>query len=220
MIPHNGGIIKYETAYHWGEDGPSGDMREMRLTVAGDYIKNILRPEILDIGCGDGYMTNDMARAGRTVTGVDASASGLKFARELSAPSIRYLLAEACKLPFPDNSFDVVTSFDTIEHIENDVAFVLEMKRVLKPRGLVIITTCNRQRIFDHFSKKHWREYSNKELKELLSLGFCCLKTFGVFFYIPLLGIWPPTRTLLMGLGLFAPRMSRGLIYVGEKGME
>jgi len=100
---------------------------------------------LLDVGCGAGFLTNRMAQEGFQVTGVDLSPESLKVAaRYDTTKGVNYVTANACHLPFPDASFDVVTTLDFLEHVPNPADVVKECARVLKPGGLFFYHTFNR----------------------------------------------------------------------------
>lgn len=99
----------------------------------------------LDVGCGAGFLANDLARAGLCVTGVDLSVPSLAVARAHDdTGTVRYLAADAYRLPFADASFDVVTCMDFLEHVEDPAAVIREAARVLRPGGLFVLHTFNR----------------------------------------------------------------------------
>ena len=101
--------------------------------------------DVLDVGCGAGFLTNDMAERGHRVTGVDASPEALDFAaRRDRSRSVVYRRGEAESLPFPDASFDVACAMDLLEHVENPGRVVGELARVLRPEGLFFFHTFNR----------------------------------------------------------------------------
>ncbi len=103
------------------------------------------KTHVLDIGCGAGFLSNPLAKAGLNVTGIDLSEESLKVAKDFDETnSIDYLAADAYKLPFPDQSFEVVTAMDFLEHVEDPKKVIEEVSRVLKPRGLFVFHTFNR----------------------------------------------------------------------------
>lgn len=101
--------------------------------------------EILDIGCGAGFLTNALALAGHKVTGVDISPNSLAIAKERDqTKSVQYIEADATLLPFPDHSFDVICAMDFLEHIRTPRELIREVARLLKPGGLFFFHTFNR----------------------------------------------------------------------------
>ncbi len=100
---------------------------------------------VLDVGCGAGFLSNELARAGLHVTGVDLSQESLKVAAQYdSTKSVVYLKADAFHLPFENDSFDVLTAMDFLEHVEQPREVIQEFSRVLKPNGIFIFHTFNR----------------------------------------------------------------------------
>ncbi len=126
---------------------------------------------ILDIGCGTGAMLDELAPFG-AVTGADYAPEALAFCRERGAGNgHRYDLARADvrRLPFADNSFDVVTAMDIIEHIDDDKAAAGEIRRVLKPGGRLFVTVPAFQSLWSEHDEAlhHYRRYTAAHLKDV-----------------------------------------------------
>ena len=109
------------------------------------------RQKILYIGCGQGLMLKRLSESYQVKgIGIDVSEKSIKYANEnYAAKNLLYKVANGTKIPFKDNSFDAVLSFDTLEHIEDQSKAVSEMARVLKPGGKMLIYTMNK---FDQYT--------------------------------------------------------------------
>jgi 2-polyprenyl-6-hydroxyphenyl methylase / 3-demethylubiquinone-9 3-methyltransferase len=109
------------------------------------HIHSHLGASILDVGCGGGFLSNELARNGYQVTGVDLSAESLRVAKAHDETNtVKYQIADAYQLPFPDKSFDVLTAMDFLEHVDRPDLVIKEFSRVLKPKGLFFFHTFNR----------------------------------------------------------------------------
>ena len=97
---------------------------------------NVARPRILDVGCGTGANLKLLAQFGE-VEGVDISPEALSFCRERGFDNVRQGAAE--QLPYEDGVFDLVTALDVVEHLDDDVESLREMRRVLRPGGRALL---------------------------------------------------------------------------------
>lgn len=101
--------------------------------------------KILDVGCGGGFLSNELAKQGMQITGVDLSEESLKAAhRHDETKSVNYQVADAYHLPFENETFEVITAMDFLEHVDRPEDVIKEFSRVLKPGGIFIFHTFNR----------------------------------------------------------------------------
>lgn len=100
---------------------------------------------VLDLGCGGGLLSNDLAARGHHVTGLDASAESLEIAAQHDrSGTVRYELGDALALRHADASFDAVCAMDFLEHVEDPARVIAEAARVLRPGGLFFFHTFDR----------------------------------------------------------------------------
>lgn len=134
--------------------------------------------KVLDFGCGSGYGSEIISRSAASITAVDVSQDAIEYAKHHHQQSnITFSLVQPGRLPFADESFDVVLSVQVIEHVEDDATYVREALRVLRHSGLFIIFTPNRRsRLFPFqrpWNRWHVREYDAEGLAELFRTGDC-----------------------------------------------
>ena len=104
------------------------------------------REKVLEVGCGNGYYLNLLNKLGfnLTLVGIDNDELALKDARKfIRNGEVKLILADANKLPLEENSFDKVIISEVIEHVESEQKVLSEIYRVLKPGGIMVLTTCN-----------------------------------------------------------------------------
>jgi len=97
---------------------------------------NVERPRILDVGCGTGANLELLSEFG-DAEGVDVSPQAIEFCHLRGLEQVHLGAAE--QLPQPDASFDLVTALDVVEHLDNDVGGLREMRRVLRPNGRLLL---------------------------------------------------------------------------------
>src|SRR5207302_6326792 len=120
---------------------------------------------ILDIGCGTGAMSQKLRPLGSVVS-ADFSPLALQFSRKRGLD--RLCASDAVRLPFRDQSFDLVVALDTLEHISDDQAALCEFQRVLKSGGRVIATVPAYQSLWSQHdvALMHFRRYVAREVAE------------------------------------------------------
>ncbi len=106
---------------------------------------------ILDVACGVGYGADHLSKSGKTVVGVDNSLESIVFARKnYPSPNLHFIQADCGALPFRTRTFDLVTSFETIEHIIDRSGYLHEIRRSLKPEGTFLCSTPNKNHSLGH----------------------------------------------------------------------
>jgi SAM-dependent methyltransferase len=134
----------YEKYWDGGADVPASDpTTPERKRLLLDVLARSVRPggSVLDLGCGCGIFTAWLKEAGYDAVGADVSEKALSSARR-KHEGIRFLrLNDDGALPFADSSFDAVWASEVLEHVLDVGAFLSEVRRVLKPGGLLILTT-------------------------------------------------------------------------------
>lgn len=130
----------------------------LRVKTIFFELENLRGKKLLDIGCKAGYITIQLAKKGAFVTGIDLIKEPIKALRQTlkTQPEkirrrIKLKVADATKMPFPTNSFDVILATEVIEHITKLSLFVAGAARVLKPGGKLLITFPNenfRQKLY------------------------------------------------------------------------
>jgi len=136
---------------------------------------------VLDAGCGVGYGSHYLARLAKEVIGVDTSEQAIVYAKEhYQRNNIQFNMIDVQKLAFPDQYFDIVCSFETLEHLDDPERFVSEVKRVLKKKGIFIVSTPNlKKRTNSPKNPYHKVEFSREELERLLRKYFLNVAIFG-----------------------------------------
>jgi SAM-dependent methyltransferase len=128
---------------------------------------------VLDIACGEGYGSAALLQAGAaSVIGVDISEETCNHARQKYGIDARP--GDALNIPLPDQSVDLIVSFETIEHVDRPAAFLDECVRVLAPQGRLVISTPNRD-VYSEGGKHnpfHQQELNQAEFTLLLNQRF------------------------------------------------
>ena len=141
--------------------------------------------EVLEAGCGEGYGADLIAGVARRVVAVDYDAAAVAHVRT-RYPRVEVMQANLAELPLPDASVDVVVNFQVIEHLWDQPQFVAECARVLRPSGLLMVSTPNRITFSPGrdtpINPFHTRELNADELTELLvDAGFAQVSISGLF---------------------------------------
>jgi SAM-dependent methyltransferase len=141
--------------------------------------------EVLEAGCGEGYGADLIAAVARRVVALDYDAAAVAHVRN-RYPRVEVMQANLAELPLPAESLDVVVNFQVIEHLWDQPQFVAECARVLRPSGLLMVSTPNRITFSPGrdtpVNPFHTRELNADELAELLTdAGFREVAIRGLF---------------------------------------
>jgi SAM-dependent methyltransferase len=141
--------------------------------------------DVLEAGCGEGYGADLIAGVARRVVAVDYDEAAVTHVRS-RYPRVEVMQANLAQLPLPDASVDVVLNFQVIEHLWDQAQFVAECARVLRPSGLLMMSTPNRITFSPGrdtpVNPFHTRELNADELTELLiDGGFSDVSISGLF---------------------------------------
>lgn len=135
MEQHTYGIMHEVEGSHWWFVGRRAILESFLKSITQNLKLKTQNFKILDVGCGTGANLEMLAQFG-AAEGVDVSDEALEFCRKKGLKA-RKGLAEA--LPFADGSFDLVTALDVVEHLDDDVAGLKEMRRVMTDDGRALI---------------------------------------------------------------------------------
>lgn len=158
---------------------------------------------ILDAGCGSGRNMVELARAG-AVTGVELSDASVELARARNSGEV--LEGSVMDMPIDDDTFDLVVSLDVIEHLDDDVGALRELRRVTKPGGALLVTVPAYQWLWSGHDEinHHRRRYSRRSLLAAAAhAGWSCERS--THFNSLLL----PAAILLRALERFKPATTK-----------
>jgi SAM-dependent methyltransferase len=141
-IAHGRFLAAHGAGEVWNWETPAGRLRwERRVQILGAHLKPGMT--ILEVGCGIGYFTGELARSGAEIVAIDVSPELLEIARSnYSAPNVRYEIQNAYGLTYSDATFDSVVGSSVLHHLEIEAA-IRDMYRVLKPGGTIHFTEPN-----------------------------------------------------------------------------
>jgi SAM-dependent methyltransferase len=161
-------------------DSPWWTVHVARYRFARPHVEG---KRVLDVACGTGYALDLLAESARRVVAVDIDAGAVASARREAHGRVVVAVADACRLPFAAGAFDVVTSFETLEHLDRRAEFLTEVRRVLRPDGLLVLSTPNASytRPVDGRPRNpfHVHEYTPGELRGQIAPLFASVELLG-----------------------------------------
>lgn len=139
---------------------------------------------VLDCACGEGYGSAILAQRAASVAGVDLSAEAIAHARQRygNVSNLQFHQGNALALPFADQSFDAVVSFETLEHLTEQEQLLAGFRRVLKDDGFLLISSPDKRVYSDltgYQNEFHLKELYRDELLTLLTAQFPAIRVFG-----------------------------------------
>jgi SAM-dependent methyltransferase len=140
-----------------------------RRTVLDGVIAGLglpARARVLDAGCGSGRNMIELSDLG-TVTGVELSETSVALARQRDAGEI--VAGSVLEMPFPDDSFDLAVSLDVIEHLDDDLTALRELRRTVAPGGALLVTVPAYQWLWSGHDEinHHHRRYTRRSLQRV-----------------------------------------------------
>lgn len=180
---------RYVLPYNWFREKSSRHWRQKNgiWSIAKEFSGDLKGKVVLDAGCGDGWYSALMQEEGAQVHGTDFSGKAISFA-ELILPKVTFKVGSLLELPYEDDFFDVVFSFQVLEHIPPaDLPLAIkEVARVLKPGGIFIPSVPT---VIRPMSTAHFQHFTEKTITDVLTPSFTINKIVGQECYTPLLKI-------------------------------
>lgn len=158
---------------------PELNFRESQMRYG--FARNLAKGRVvLDIASGTGIGTHDLFKAGAIACiGLDLNLPAVRYAKS-HYENCEFAVCDAHSLCLPDRSVDLVVSFETIEHLDNPRKFLSECKRVLRPNGLALCSTPNRETSrWSPQNPFHVTEMTTKELTLLMQEFFADCRIYG-----------------------------------------
>jgi ubiquinone/menaquinone biosynthesis C-methylase UbiE len=163
----------------WLEDATIAYEHLHRYAYAIQFVKD---KAVLDLAAGEGYGANILAASAGSVVGIDIDPSAVQHAStKYNRPNLQFIAGSITEIAAPDRSFDVVTCFEAIEHIEDQAGLLREVKRVLRPSGLFIVSTPNKDAYHSESEANpfHVKELTPEEFEGMLHKHFANLQFLG-----------------------------------------
>lgn len=157
---------------------------------------------VLDMGCGTGYGSAELAQTAEEVVGIDIAPEAIEYARATyPVAGLRFVQGSCTAVPFPKNSFNLIVAFEVIEHLQNFREFLNECARVITPQGLLLISSPNKSYYAESRARAganpyHEHEFQPAEFVSELSNVFSSVRLMlqnrvESFAFHPATSFWP-----------------------------
>ena len=151
-----------------------------RYTMAVKFAKG---KRVLDAACGEGYGSHLLSKTASSVVGVDLSEKAIQHAnKHYQQSNLSFETSDVLNMNFSDDSFDLIVSFETLEHIVEHDDLLYEFKRVLKPEGVLLISTPDKKEYSDKTgfnNEYHLKELYQHEFDDLINKKFKHSRWYG-----------------------------------------
>jgi 2-polyprenyl-3-methyl-5-hydroxy-6-metoxy-1,4-benzoquinol methylase len=156
------------------------------------FAKQLIKPHhhVIDLGCGAGYGTFELAHIADFIAGIDISYEAIEYAKErYTRPNLSFMQMDCSDLTFEHSKFDIAVSFEVIEHVPDVFLYMEQIKKVLKNDGAFIVSTPNKRMYtdpYDYSNPFHITEFYYNEFLQFLQAYF---KHVTIFFQEYIQGI-------------------------------
>jgi ubiquinone/menaquinone biosynthesis C-methylase UbiE len=225
LLKENNNLL-YEGEYYFLDE-----KRELKdIARAKQFFSIVTKQKIpsgklADVGCGIGFFLSIASKGGFETRGIDLSKDAIKYAKEKFGLNVQQGTLEDISLPA--DHFDVVTCWEVVEHLDDPIKFLNEIKRILKKDGLLFISTPNVESIYARLLKNNWHGFNMPQHQ--YHITYFCHRTVKLLFsktefkILSLRTIAPPQQPDLLlrniarslipnGQGRFIPRLLKMLI--------
>ncbi|MCC7360934.1 MAG: class I SAM-dependent methyltransferase [Anaerolineales bacterium] len=174
--------------------------------------------QVLDLGCGEGYGSHNLAEVASSVVAADYSPAAARHVlATYGSPRLRGVCCDGERLLFAAESFDVVVSFEVIEHVPDVACYLRDVQRVLRSGGAFLVSSPNRltrpQLLQRPWNPHHLREYTAEQYDQALRRVFPQVEVYGVTA-IPEIGEIERKRVRRAALRSWSTRLARGVLPV------
>jgi ubiquinone/menaquinone biosynthesis C-methylase UbiE len=182
------------------ENSAEKPMRERQMAAYHKALEYVQGRRVLEIGCGEGIGASILATKAASVVAIDYSEEALRTAQaRYGGRNIEFALMKVPPIDFEDESFDVVISFQMIEHLEEPQGLITEIKRILRSEGAALLATVNKDEMLSN-NPYHVHEFTALEFEEFVRKHFVSAELYGVFGDDLFMRYWENNRKWVRGV--------------------